>query len=581
MSPMSASVRRAGGRFGARLYSVRVRLTVGFGVLIALLVAATWLARSSMDFLSDAIGTTLSEVQTDAHLSAQLSSSVVAALEAGHRYVETRDPAALRTFRAQGWHAHRVQRELNSRAGATPTEVALLAEIDNRLSSIEVRYALTHRLVELDRTREAEAAEARGSAEVPELLATIQRFGQAKAERVAAATRALALESGRQTRVLVGLLAVAAALGLLVVLLTLGSVGAPLHALVGHAQRLSRGDLTARVGTNLPREFRILAEAMNQTGHSLSQIVSVAARTAENVASSAHQLASVTEQISLSAGQMAGAMSEVSHGAGQQVRQLRAVDDALQTIRERAAGVHEQAVEVSTLAEQIETQAGAKRSDIDRALAILVDVKAAVERAADEVRGLHSTAADITRFVKTVSQIAEQTNLLALNAAIEAARAGDAGRGFAVVADEVRKLAEQSAAAADDIVQMTGVVTTRVSNGSRAMETSAARVAEIEGVSREIDAALTTISQAAERTRHAAREMRVAAEDNADAVKSAATTVAEIARTAESHAAAAEQVNASTQEQSAACDEMTTASSMLLEGSTRLKEIVGGIRTAV
>jgi methyl-accepting chemotaxis protein len=577
---MTGSVRRARGHFRSRLYSVRVRLTVGFGVLIALLVAATWLARNSMDFLSGAIGTTLSEVQADAQLSAQLSSSVVAALEAGHRYVETRDPAALRTFRSQGWHAHRAQRELNSRSGATPAEIALLSDIDTKLSSIEVRYALAHRLVELGRVRDADVAESRGRAEVTDLLATIQRFGQAKAERVAAATRALALESTRQTRVLVGLLAAAAALGLVVVLLTLGSVGAPLRALVGHAQRLSRGDLTARVATNLPREFRILAEAMNHTGHSLSQVVSVAARTAENVASSAHQLASVTEQISLSAGQMAGAMSEVSHGAGQQVQQLRAVDEALQTIRESAAGVHEQAVEVSALAEQIETEAGAKRSDIDRALAILVDVKAAVERAASEVRDLHSTAADITRFVKTVSQIAEQTNLLALNAAIEAARAGDAGRGFAVVADEVRKLAEQSAAAADDIVQMTGVVTARVSNSSRAMETSASRVAEIEGVSREIDAALTTISQAAERTRYAAREMRVAAEDNADAVKGAATTVAEIARTAESHAAAAEQVNASTQEQSAACEEMTTASTMLLEGSTKLKEIVGGLRTA-
>jgi methyl-accepting chemotaxis protein len=568
-----------GARPVRRLYSVRARLTGGFGVLVALLVAASALARNSMDFLSNAIGSTLAEVPADAQLSAQLSSSVVQALEAGHRYVETRDPEALRTFRAHGWTAHRVQRELNSRARQTSNEIALLAHIDNQLSAIEVRYAFAHRLVDLGRDRDADASEQRGRAAVTELLASIERFGQVKAERVAVATRALDRETTRQTRVLVGLLSVAALLGLVVVALTVGGVSAPLRALVGHAQRLSRGDLTARVGTDMPREFRILAEAMNQTGHSLSQIVSVAARTAENVASSSHQLASVTEQISLSAGQMAGAMSEVSHGAGQQVQQLRAVDDALQTIRERAAGVHQQAVEVSTLAGQIETEAVAKRADIDRALAILVDVKTAVERAASEVQELHATAADITRFVKTVSQIAEQTNLLALNAAIEAARAGDAGRGFAVVADEVRKLAEQSAAAADDIVQMTGVVTSRVSNSSRAMETSASRVAEIEGVSREIDAALTTISTAAEKTRSAAREMRNATEDNAEAVNSAATTVAEIARTAESHAAAAEQVNASTQEQSAACEEMTTASAMLLEGSTKLKEIVGGLRT--
>ncbi len=154
MSAMNASV-RARGELRGRLHSVRIRLTGGFGVLIALLVAATWLARSSMDFLSNAIGTTLAEVQADAHLSAQLSSSVVQALEAGHRYVETRDPRALRTFRAHGWSAHRVQRELNSRASQTPTEIALLADIDTKLSAIEVRYALAHRLVELGRTQEA------------------------------------------------------------------------------------------------------------------------------------------------------------------------------------------------------------------------------------------------------------------------------------------------------------------------------------------------------------------------------------------------------------------------------------------
>ena len=178
-----------------------------------------------------------------------------------------------------------------------------------------------------------------------------------------------------------------------------------------------------------------------------------------------------------------------------------------------------------------------------------------------------------------MSQIADQTNLLALNAAIEAARAGDAGRGFAVVADEVRKLAEQSQKAADDIVQMTGVVTTRVTSSARAMEQSAGRVGEIERVSRNIDSALRTITDAAERTRVAAVGVKGAAEANASAVSSAATSLESIAKTAESHAAAAEQVNASTQEQSAACEQMTSASNVLLQGSTQLRELVGGLRT--
>jgi methyl-accepting chemotaxis protein len=171
--------------------------------------------------------------------------------------------------------------------------------------------------------------------------------------------------------------------------------------------------------------------------------------------------------------------------------------------------------EVTDLARSIEGAAQAKRLEVDRALGILVDVKHGVERAAEEIRALSATVADISQFVATVGQIADQTNLLALNAAIEAARAGEAGRGFAVVADEVRKLAEQSQKAADDIVQMTGHVTTRVAISARAMEASAVSVSEIERVSRDIDSALRVITDAAERTRVAAVGVTGAAEANA------------------------------------------------------------------
>jgi methyl-accepting chemotaxis protein len=126
---------------------------------------------------------------------------------------------------------------------------------------------------------------------------------------------------------------------------------------------------------------------------------------------------------------------------------------------------------------------------------------------------------------------------------------------------------------------MTGVVTSRVTSSSRAMESSAGRVAEIEKVSRNIDEALTSIAGAAERTRVAAGGVTGAAEANRDAATSAAKGLQSIARTAEGHAAAAQQVNASTEEQSAACEEMTSASNILLEGATRLRELVGGLKT--
>ena len=563
----------------AKFYTIRGRLWLGFGVLVALLVLAGVMAKGSFSGLTDTITTSLVEVQTEAQLASMLSANVAKTIEAGSRYLETRDTAAQTAFHKYGWAAHEVQRQMNDRPNQTVLEVAIVASIDNKLSEMEVSYALAHRLSDLGRQAEAQRVANQAHGSIDDLLNSIERLGGVKAQKVMSARLSLAAESSRRATLLISLILLALVIGVTVVTYTVRRIGEPLERLVRHARRLRDGDLTSRADGKMPGEFSILAAAMNQTGESLSRVVSVAARTAEEVSSSAHDLASVSEQISLSASQMAHAMTEVSHGADAQVQQLRSVDETLQAIREAADGVKQRSTEVTDLARSIEGAAQSKRVEIDRALGILVDVKTSVDQAAGEIRALNATVTDINRFVASVGQIADQTNLLALNAAIEAARAGEAGRGFAVVADEVRKLAEQSQQAADDIVQMTGRVTARVTTSARAMETSAGRVSEIERVSRDIDTALRAITDAAERTRVAAVGVSGAAQANSFAVVSAATSLESIAKTAENHAAAAEQVNASTQQQSAACEQMTSASNVLLAGSTQLRELVGGLRT--
>ena len=566
-----------GARPGAR--TIRARLVLGFGTLVLLLGLAGVLARQSLTGAAGDVDVVLEHLQRQARLTASLSAGVAQEIDAATAYLLTRDSAPQAEFRRRSREVHAVQRAILNVPGQTPAEIATAAAIDKKLSEVEVHYALAHRLVDLGRYETAQAEAERAHTLVTELLAGLERWGTIKADELDAAARRLRNDTDRRSWVLLALIGVAIALALGVVVGTLRSIERPLHVLVSHARRLSEGDLTIRTADAMPGEFEILAGAMNQTGESLANVVVVAAATADSVADSARDLAAAAEQISQSASQMASSMADVTEGAGSQVKQLRAVDTGLLRIRESAEGVLAGAEEVGTLAGTIAESAQEKRTELGRALGILTDVRTTVQAASEEVVALNRTAERINALVGSVSRVAEQTNLLALNAAIEAARAGAAGRGFAVVAEEVRKLAEEAQAAADDVVQMTGVVTASVARTTTAMEAGVARVREIELVSRDVDSALTAISAAADRTRAAAGSVTGAAEQNVQAVESAVAGITIIARTAEGHAAAAQEVSASTEEQSAACEQMSAASAQLLRGSTELKALVGGLKT--
>jgi len=561
-----------------RFQSIRQRLLVSFGLLVALFCAAGLAGRAAIMRMSGVIGETLETVQQDAQFSARLSGAVTQELAAAQRYLETRDASAQAEFRRLARDAHSAQRAMNLQHGQSAREMALVASIDARLSGIEVRYARAHRLADLGRQDAASVEGNRARAGIDSLLSDVRQLASLKSRGVDAASLKLRRDAEQRATWVLIIMAIAVVLGLIVVFSTVTWIARPLRQLAQQARALSAGDFANRVDGELPGEFRELADAMNMTSASLSRVVSVTTNTADDVAHSARDLANVSEQISASANQMASSMTEISTGAESQVRQLRAIDDALRAIRTNADDVVLSADELTALAAAIEETARAKRLEIARSLGILTTVRETVRDAASEVDALKVTAEDINKLVASVGRIAEQTDLLALNAAIEAARAGEAGRGFGVVADEVRKLAEQAQAAADDVVRLTRVVTAQVGATTRAMEVGVSQVEEIEGVSRNVDAALDSITESAGRTRSAAGGAAEKAERNAAIVATAARSVQSVARTAEGYAAAAQQVSASTQEQSAACEQMSSASTQLLQGSMQLRELVGALR---
>jgi methyl-accepting chemotaxis protein len=565
-------------RLTFKFQTIRQVLAVGFSFLILLLLGAGAVGWISMAQMADRVTETLADAQQDAKQASDFSNVVTQEIQAANTYLSDQDAKSDAEFRRLGWEAHRLPRNFNARRDVAE-QIARTVAIDTTLARVESSFALSHRLTDLGRLDEAHAEAQKARKMVPGLLEQLTGLEHSRARQLAGMSADLRGQAMARSRILVSVIIVATLLALMIVLRTGRAVGRPLRALVRHAVQLSHGDLQQRTEGEMPGEFRTLADAMNHATIALSRIASGAAKTADEVAQSASDLLSASKQISASAGEVADAVEEVSHGAESQVAQLRQVNEALDGIRTRGDNLVGGAQEVHGLASAIEAEAEAKRIDIDRSLKILFDVRTIVEQAAGQVRELNTSANEINKFVISVSRIAEQTNLLSLNAAIEAARAGEAGRGFAVVAGEVRKLADQTQAAADDVVKMTESVMTRVLATSKAMEQGVKQVGEIELVSRELDSALTTILAAAERTRAAASAVTTAATENARAVDSAAANLGLVARTAESHATAAMQVSASTEEQSAACEQMSMASTQLFHGSHVLRDLVGELKT--
>ena len=562
-----------------RFQTIRQVLAAGFSLLVVLLLTAGILGWISMSRMAAEVETALGEAQYDAKQASDFSNAITQEIQAANTYLSDQDLKSESEFRRLGMEAHRLHRNFGARQAHLTDQIARTVAIDTTLARVETAFALAHRLTDLGRLDEARTEAENARAMVTPLLEQVSGLERSRAGQLALMARNLHSKSLARSRILLSVIAVATLLAIMIMVRTGDAVGRPLRLLMRHAIMLSRGDLQVRTEGEMPGEFRTLADAMNHASDALSRIATGAAKTADEVAQSASDLASASKQISASAGEVAHAVEEVSHGAESQVAQLRQVNEALDGIRTRGDNLVGGAQEVHGLASAIEAEAEAKRLEVERALKILFDVRSIVQQAAGEVRELNTTAGDINKFVVSVSRIAEQTNLLSLNAAIEAARAGEAGRGFAVVAGEVRKLADQTQAAADDVVKLMESVTTRVLATSKAMEQGVVQVGEIERVSRDLDSALSTILAAAQRTREAAATVTAAAGENARAVDSAASNLGLVSRTAESHATSALQVSASTEEQSAACEQMSMASTQLFHGSHALLDLVGELKT--
>lgn len=230
----------------------------------------------------------------------------------------------------------------------------------------------------------------------------------------------------------------------------------PVSKIITCIEKLSRGDLTARIELTGKTELVKLADSLNSMGTNLQSLVSTLSSIGWDLAESSKLVSESSERS--------------SHDMSSLNAETENIATAIQALTEASISVAENSIVASSNAEKASHQAVKSSSVVNSVTASIENLAENVGNATKVISLLASEVNNIGSVTEVIHGISEQTNLLALNAAIEAARAGEQGRGFAVVADEVRALASKTNESTDEIQKMIISLQNGAQNAVKAME---------------------------------------------------------------------------------------------------------------